>query len=239
MTRTSRMPATLADSLHRQLSSYALAASAAGVGLLSLSKPAQAGIIYTPSHRVIHGTNANPKPVPLSLTHDGGVEFEFLDAWFVDEDFGPTGWLTIFPVHSLNGVEGHTVNSGTLYDSALTAGARVGPSVRFYPNISNAAMCGAHVSSRSALWCGVRGHYLGLKFAIKGKIHYGWARLDIEVDKRAHITATLTGYAYETIPNKPIVAGKTHGPDVIMVRDASLGHLAQGASAIPAWRRSK
>jgi uncharacterized repeat protein (TIGR03803 family) len=46
----------------------------------------------------------------------------------------------------------------------------------------------------------------------------------------------LTGYAYETIANKSIIAGKTKGPDVVTVQPASLGHLARGASAIPAWR---
>jgi hypothetical protein len=35
----------------------------------------------------------------------------------------------------------------------------------------------------------------------------------------------ITGYAFETIPNKPIIAGKTRGKD-----DATLGQLAQGAS---------
>jgi hypothetical protein len=39
----------------------------------------------------------------------------------------------------------------------------------------------------------------------------------------------LTGYAYETIPNKAIVTGKTKGRDVITVRPASLGHSAAGA----------
>jgi len=48
----------------------------------------------------------------------------------------------------------------------------------------------------------------------------------------------MSGYAYETIPNKPITAGKTEGPDVITVQPATLGHLAAGASAIPAWRRA-
>jgi hypothetical protein len=52
------------------------------------------------------------------------------------------------------------------------------------------------------------------------------------------ITATLTGYAYETIPNKPIIAGKTKGPDVITVQPGTLGHLAAGASAISGWRRA-
>jgi len=70
---------------------------------------------------------------------------------------------------------------------------------------------------------------------IKGKTHYGWARMSVRV-KGTNLAATLTGYAYETIPNKQIIAGKTKGPDVITAQPATLGHLAAGASAIPAWR---
>jgi hypothetical protein len=43
-----------------------------------------------------------------------------------------------------------------------------------------------------------------------------------------NLTATSTGYAYESVPNKPIVAGKTKGPDVITVLPGSLGQLAAG-----------
>jgi len=84
--------------------------------------------------------------------------------------------------------------------------------------------------------------YLGLRFSIKGKIHYGWARLNVKVAEGSDfdITATLTGYAYETIPNKPIVAGKIKGTDVIeAVEPASLGHLAQGSAELAAWRSGK
>jgi hypothetical protein len=50
------------------------------------------------------------------------------------------------------------------------------------------------------------------------------------------LAATVLGYAYETVPNKPIIAGKTGGADVITPQPASLGHLATGAPAIPIWR---
>jgi hypothetical protein len=55
MQRSSRPRATaeLSRSLHQQLNTYALAAGAAGVGLLALAPPAEAKIIYTPAHRVI------------------------------------------------------------------------------------------------------------------------------------------------------------------------------------------
>ena len=87
---------------------------------------------------------------------------------------------------------------------------------------------------------GVRDRYLGLKFQINGETHFGWARLNVSVQSHgpANVTATLTGYAYETVANKPIIAGKTKGADVITVQPATLGHLAAGASVIPARRRT-
>jgi hypothetical protein len=38
----------------------------------------------------------------------------------------------------------------------------------------------------------------------------------------------FTTCAYETIPDKPIIAGQTTGPDVIMVQPETLGGLALG-----------
>jgi hypothetical protein len=97
-------------------------------------------------------------------------------------------------------------------------------------------------------WANVKDRYLGLEFKIKGKIHYGWARLSVTVSKTT-ITATLTGYAYETIANKPIIAGRTKGPDdgsveesnaalnVPTSKPATLGLLAMGSSGLSMWRR--
>jgi hypothetical protein len=46
------------------------------------------------------------------------------------------------------------------------------------------------------------------------------------------LNAILTGYAYETIPNKPIITGKISGPDVMTLEPGSLGALAAGASRL-------
>jgi hypothetical protein len=78
---------------------------------------------------------------------------------------------------------------------------------------------------------GVRNRYLGLKFVIHGKVHYGWARLSVTLGHHRQyddVSGTLTGYAYETIPNKPIIAGQITGPDVITVQPETLGRLARG-----------
>jgi len=93
---------------------------------------------------------------------------------------------------------------------------------------------------------GVKNRYLGLKFFVKGKVHYGWARLNVVA--RGGIAGTLTGYAYETIPGKAIIAGATKGPDddaqpiaathtPPAPKPATLGVLALGAPGLSIWRR--
>jgi hypothetical protein len=51
-----------------------------------------------------------------------------------------------------------------------------------------------------------------LRFAIDGKTHFDRARLGGISAREGNATATLTGYAYETIPNNPIITGKAKGP---------------------------
>jgi hypothetical protein len=98
-------------------------------------------------------------------------------------------------------------------------------------------------------WKDVSNRYLGLKFMIKGKTHYGWARLTV-TRSNITVTATLTGYAYETIANKPIITGKTKGPEESSIEppnpvashaptSAMLGVLAMGSPGLFIWRREK
>jgi hypothetical protein len=55
MNRPSRKPSTLSESLQRHLNAYALAASAAGVGMSALAQPAEAKIVYTKTDVTIVG----------------------------------------------------------------------------------------------------------------------------------------------------------------------------------------
>src|SRR5215471_11633401 len=81
-----RVAAELSKSLNHQLNTYALAASAAGVGLLPLVSPAEAKIVYTPAHvKVFWGV----QPVPMDLNHDGIVDFYLTASLESDR----VGWL--------------------------------------------------------------------------------------------------------------------------------------------------
>jgi hypothetical protein len=62
------------------------------------------------------------------------------------------------------------------------------------------------------------------------------------------IGAYASGYAYEDIANKPIIAGPTSGPVVAPAaapstfprkRLQTLGMLALGADGVPIWRREE
>jgi len=64
----------LSEPLNHRLSQYALAASAAGVGVLALAQPAEARIVYTPAHRYIRLNH----PLGIDLNRDGIVDFYVL-----------------------------------------------------------------------------------------------------------------------------------------------------------------
>lgn len=219
----------LSESLHRRLNMYSLAASAAGVGVLLSAPKAEARIVYTSTHIVLSGG-----ALPLDLNHDGVVDFVLLDR------FHRTGVNTnVFrlyanPAHNGNGVEGKSFRSA----QALNQGSEIGSKDDFLGNLMG-SFCSFNGSSTVCLagdWLNVGQRYLGLRFTIKGETHYGWARLNVSYGVQRGIVTTLTGYAYETISNKAIIAGKTDGQDVVTMPShkelATLGRLALGR---PSW----
>src|SRR5262249_51449181 len=115
-----------------------------------------------------------------------------------------------------NAVVGSTVKHGSQlfhFASALKVGAQIGSGERFihggYHGEEMASVFRSSLSGgTSGQWVDRNNHYLGLRFKIDGKTHYGWARMSVNV-QGFDITGTLTGYAYETVANKGILAGQT------------------------------
>ncbi len=203
-----RRVSRLSESSHRRLHAYELAATAAGVGMLALAPPSDAEIVYTPTHRVIKESVS----YKLDLNHDGVVDFTLKD--FRCGSCGGGARLSVLPAAG-NGASGFATTgwSSASWASALRRGALIGTR-RYFPGKGMAFIgtTGDGATDSGGSWVNVKNRYLGLKFKISGKTHYGWARLNV-VLQNLTITATLTGYAYETIPNRPIIAGKTKGTD--------------------------
>jgi hypothetical protein len=104
-------------------------------------------------------------------------------------------------------------------------------------------------------WGNVADKFLGLRFGINGEPHYGWARLTVDVRREGFptIRARLTGYAYETEPNKTILAGDQgvwaeagsgSAKDVSLApapapAHSFLGLLSLGSLGLDRWRASK
>jgi hypothetical protein len=251
-----RQPVGLGSGLEKWLSAYAAASIAAGVSMLAMTKSAEAKIVYTPADTNIPVNNR--ESFLLDLNHDGIADFAFWNLSFrSDLGFRLSIGCAPIPFHSTgncryqeNEIWGKGVASGR-FASALRAGFTVGANKSYFQQGRN--WRGAPQAQMADFWASIykgsgtfgqwmytKQRYLGLQFVIAGQVHYGWARVAVTLPQGSTgIKATLTGYAYETIPNQPIVTGKTKGPDVITLEPASLGRLAQGASGVSCWREKK
>jgi hypothetical protein len=225
--------------LDKRFTAYAVAASAAGVSLLALVQPAEGKIVYTGASSEI----APNAVLPLDLNHGGQSEFSFSNqAATCSGCHSSSDRLMITPIGQ-NGIMSHA--------AVLPAGAQVGPKGAFqnsaqlmlvFRQVCSATSC---ASFTSGAWKNITQGYLGLKFYIHGQAHYGWARLNVTLTQKGRVYALLTGYAYETVPNKSIITGRRRGPGAMSGRAglsqhepdrATLGALAKGAAGLAIWR---
>jgi hypothetical protein len=220
------------------LNMYALAATAAGVGALALAQPVEGKIVYTKTNKSIGPRTT----LHLDLNHDGIKDFDLKDTLTTTTASGKFAALSAGPDQKQNAVWGHTVPFRG-YASALSANVEVGPKGQFLPAVGLMAaysVSGLHPGNFSCTgpWANVTKRYLGLKFMIGGAEHFGWARLNVSCNGPA-VSATLTGYAYETVANKPILTGKEKGPDdadnpiSAEAPSGTPGRLALGAAGRP------
>jgi hypothetical protein len=223
----------LSKNFDRQLAAYAMAAGAAGVGLLAATPAAEAQIVYTPTNIVFeNGT------VFIDINHDGVTDFALSIYNFLSN-------AQRLRVRGLaqNGV--FCSGSSGYPPLALRAGYRIGANGR-YGTFDRVATPAVNVVDEppetyvGGPFANAGDRFLGLKFVLDGETHYGWALLRVGagiVGKHPVIHATLLGYAYNTEVGKPIDAGQ-RGPagnaSEAVPEAGSLGMLALGW---PAWRR--
>jgi hypothetical protein len=247
--RPSGTSSNLSESCNRRLNAYALAAGAAGLGLLAWGPPAEGKIVYTPANVPL----MNQQQVFLDLNHDGVNDFSFYGQSISRRSISTFFFrLTLSPAQQGNAIWGVESNKHGSCVASLPQDTRVGPKRPFQANrvVMLDWSGGPNGGTAYCPWAGKTGTaYIGLKFEIKGQTHFAWAR--VKTTSIAPYNISLTGYAYETIPNKPILTGKTKGPrEITKVSQpspgalnaprpapATLGVLALGGPALSIWRR--
>jgi hypothetical protein len=229
----------LGNVLDKKLAAYVTAATAAGVAMLA-APDAAAEIRYTPVHVLV----ASGTLYWIDLNHDGTRDFGLHRRPL---DGGGGSFLLAVPGNVGNEVvQANSVLSDSA--AALPTGAAIGPNQKFASRTSYAysgfpmALAGTSASGTffKGPWKDQIKKYLGLKFFVNGEIHYGWVRMTVTHDLK--LTA-VTGFAYETEPNKPIRAGNESGADdesassplpasLEASKPATLGGLALGSPAL-------
>lgn len=229
--------------LCHRLNMYSLAAGAAGVGLMALSQPANAEIVYTRTDIAIAG-RSDLSYYAIDLNHDGIADFVLSAAWHrTARGSGGFSRISVLPAQG-NGVIGYHGNA-----AVVSGGQPIDGRHKFAGKLM--AWMNTYFGSdfgSGGQWKNVSDGYLGLAFKINGQIHFGWARLTMSYYD-VPLKATLTGFAYETRVKTPIFAGQTSDADQLLqtIPEATvpksmdftptLGHLALGSQTLDVWRR--
>ena len=214
---------------------YVLAAAAAGVSVLALAQPARSEVVVTRKTIPLIG-----ELTYLDINNDGTTDFEVYN-------YFSYGSAALF----LRGAEGRggavVIEASGLYASPLLRGAEIGSSADFAAsstlvNMEKGFRVGYPNEKLYGPWGGnANNRLLGVRFRIDGELHYGWVRITVFTQPAGRWGATITGYAYETTPNKKITVGNagnaadnSHAPEAM--NGPSLGMLAHGAEALALWR---
>ena len=248
----------VSNHLNHQAGMYSLAAAVAGVSLLALAQPASGEVVITRTTILIPVSPADQlEPVKISMANNGINNFSFT--------LSSSNNSRVLLGGGVSSVDG-LITGGTWdpYAMALTRGTKIGAApkssffnhyrelVEFSATSHDVRYCKGFWGSnpKAQFGCGdTKNEYLGVAFQIKGQTHYGWIRLTVTSNAKLatpNLTGTITAYAYETVANKPIVAGTATQTAEVQSSEKpqtqqgpSLGMLAAGADAVPMWRRDE
>lgn len=199
--------------------------------LLGTLNTRAAVIYYQPTER-IRLSNLNPATQDYNIDLNGDGVFDLQH-----DSVGRATFLRTWGGTRILGLQ-QPFGGGSWYDSqpyALPEGTLIGAdSPALYPEFGNLSGWWSHPSSvpgvaslhvrydtgTSGFFVGTRG-FIGMEFLISGEIHYGW----IDLDNYNWWQSEIHGWAYESEPGKPIIAGAVPEPSAAFFAAASITGL--------------
>jgi hypothetical protein len=227
----SMLPTKLKPTLNSRIMGYVAAASGAALAIVPAS--AQGEIVFSAVDVTTGGSYA------LDLNKDGTPDFTFEQVPY-DSGHGHDFGLAL-------DVPGNAVLGAR---NPLPIGARIGPGRGFTTSTYyGVVFMGENfeygtITNSFGFWKGVTNKFVGFKFLVSGEVHYGWARLS----GNGGTSVVISGYAYETVPNKGIRAGQrtedevlsqVSSPELSEPTPPTLGLMAAGTRGLAVWRREQ
>jgi hypothetical protein len=250
-------PAVLCDPLQRRLNSYTLAAAAAGVAALACSPEAEAAPVCKTLSARIAGTNTflfNPSGETFPPFQIAQTTFGYYSSIYSKLFLWNRGFFTP------NSLAANVLLGKSNLPANLAAGASIGPGGKFGKGASYGLLFTYGVGSPGNRHHGtLQNHqgnlnlqgtdYIGFRFSHAGNGHYGWARLQVTIQKGYvgnNTVIHILGWGYEATPNTAIAAGScstlqsnagTQDASSLDSPGASLGMLALGGEGMTKWRK--
>jgi hypothetical protein len=232
---------------------YSVAAATTGVSILALASPVQSEVVMTRKNIPLTNLQEGVGLTPIDFNNDG-----ISDVSFGLDSFGPYSYVTLNVFLKVPTGNGAIATKGAPprnipFANALVRGNKVGPSAQFNRGNPYASLIYIYENDKSSACSNRRtsGHwagnnpdrFIGMRFQIKGQTHYGWVRITVATTAErgcADLSATITAWAYETVPNKAITIGASK--DSVAEEKGglpALGMLALGADGVALWRRQE
>jgi hypothetical protein len=167
------------------------------------SASANAQIVYTDVNPDVTSTSTNIS-YNLDLNNDGTNDFE------ITSSIGTIRCTIVGGTFSFSRpiIRVSPLGTNQVAVAKLELNTNINSSILNWSNninqiiaADNAGRCGGRVST----WLTAVNGYLPLSLISGGNTYYGWARLDTS----AATSFTIKDYAYNSVPNQPILAGQT------------------------------
>jgi hypothetical protein len=218
-----KSPVQLPEMLNRRLSSYAMAAAAAGVATVACSVPAEAApVCKNVSIQLFATTTFSLNPANQIAPPFNIAQSTF--SYFTSGGYYFPWWNRAFFVPNTAGA--NVLLGAKSFPADVASGASIGPGGQFGKGKSYGLM---FTYGKGPLFFRANGtlnrhrgnfnleetNFIGFEFLQGGNVHYGWARLRVKiVHRRSYEPETITqvlGWGYETTPNTAIAAGDCSG----------------------------